>query len=563
MRARPAVLLPLLLGGLAAPASATPLLGEGDASARSCASPAPPGWQLPGFDDTSWSRGPEPAACPLLRVRRRFEVADPSRLVSLTLTVRYQDGFVAWINGLEVARRRYQDGAPLALEPHGGESERVPLPLPAGLLVPGGNLIAVEVHPFRPGRAASVELGLDGGEGARLVRGPYFTRVGEAEAHLAFETDLPSRAEVRFRALGGEGPLAPLDRVVVDEVLSTRHLMRLEGLLPGRAYRYRVSATAPGLSPVVADDDFHTPPDARHPLRLVVTGDTRSGHEVHEQVVRAIAAEDPDLVLMTGDLVATGSDEAEWQRWFDIEAPLLRHVPVCSAIGNHEYWRNADGAPRFARLFEREGATWTSFDLSGVHVVLLDSEAYRDPAQLAWLRRDLAEALTRHPRALLAVTHHGPYSSGLHGDNADAKRDYVPLLEAAGVTLLLSGHDHDYERGQVGGLRYIVSGGGGAELRAPRCGVAGRRRCPPQVKAFFNEHHYLELEVRSHAVRVCPKRPDGTALEACFSVPSSPASPASLAGPANMTAPAVAGQQPSGAAGLQRATARSSWNVSR
>jgi hypothetical protein len=127
--------------------------------------------------------------------------------------------------------------------------------------------------------------------------------------------------------------------------------------------------------------------------------------------------------------------------------------------------------------------------------------------------------VARRPRAIFAVAHHGPWSSAMHGDNPLAIRDYVPLLERAHVTMVLSGHDHDYERGRVGGLDYLVSGGGGAELRAPRCGAPGRRRCPPRVQAFVNEHHYVTLEVLHDRVTVCPKRPDGTPLDPCATVP--------------------------------------------
>src|SRR5262249_48250236 len=161
----------------------------------------------------------------------------------------------------------------------------------------------------------------------------------------------------------------------------------------------------------------------------------------------------------------------------------LASRPVYSAIGNHEYY--GGGLSRFRDLWDRPGApSWWSFDVSGVHVVLLDSEAYADPAQLAWLRADLAEAQMRRPRALVALTHHGPWSSGMHGDHPIAIADYAPMLEAARTAVIFSGHDHDFERGRVGQLNYVVSGGGGAELRSPRCDVPGRRPCPPHRASF-------------------------------------------------------------------------------
>jgi hypothetical protein len=337
--------------------------------------------------------------------------------------------------------------------------------------------------------------------------------VRDGGALVLLDTDVPTRAELSWD--GGR------PRRASDDALATHHELRMSGLRAGRACSYRVTVRDErGSPPVVEEARFHTAPSAAHPFRFVLMGDVRSGHDVHAQLVRAVTAEDPDLVLMTGDLVETGSEEGEWQRYFDIEEPLLRQVPVYSAVGNHDAWRRGEGLRRFLELFPRTPPlAWSSFDVSGIHFVLLDSGSYKDPQQLAWLQADLAEARAHKPRAIFVCAHHGPWSSAVHGDNAVAIRDYVPLLESARVTAFLSGHDHDYERGKVGGLLYLVSGGGGAELRTPRCGVPGKRRCPPRMRAFVNDHHYVSIEVLRDQMRVCPKRPDGTLLEPCPTLP--------------------------------------------
>ncbi len=247
----------------------------------------------------------------------------------------------------------------------------------------------------------------------------------------------------------------------------------------------------------------------------------RSGHDVHADIVSHIRADDPDLAIMTGDLVDMGSDEADWDRYFEIATPLLARVPVHPAPGNHEYARGGRGQDRFRALFGPldpvSAPTWHSFDVAGVHFIALDSNQYRAPAQLEWLKADLARH--KDARAIIAYAHEGAYSSGAHGDNETAKADYAPVLERAGAMLYVGGHDHHYERGRVGKLEYIVSGGGGAELRSQRCGVPGRKACLPRVEAIFNEHHYIVVDVLPGMMRLCAKRPDGTALEACVTRP--------------------------------------------
>ncbi len=108
-------------------------------------------------------------------------------------------------------------------------------------------------------------------------------------------------------------------------------------------------------------------------------------------------------------------------------------------------------------------------ELGAWHVVSLDSNLA--PAahaeQLAWLRADLAA----HPaRCTLAFWHHPVFSSGGHGSVAKM-RDAWRILQDAGAELVLSGHDHDYERfapqdadgrPDPRGLRQFVVGTGGA-----------------------------------------------------------------------------------------------------
>ena len=165
-----------------------------------------------------------------------------------------------------------------------------------------------------------------------------------------------------------------------------------------------------------------------------------------------------------------------------------------------------------------EGA-WHSFDISGVHFVMLDSNNYRHEAQLAWLKQDLAKA--KGARAIFAAVHAGPYSRGLHMGHSYAAEHYVPVLRENGVTLLFSGHDHLYQRGTAEGLNYMVSGGGGAPLYSVRCGKKGKPRCKIKdgMKHVAKEHHYVLITVFPRHVSACPKRVDGTPLEACIRYP--------------------------------------------
>jgi len=152
---------------------------------------------------------------------------------------------------------------------------------------------------------------------------------------------------------------------------------------------------------------------------------------------------------------------------------------------------------------------------------MLDSNAYHKPAQLRWLDRDLADARRRGVRAIFAAVHDGPYSRGSHRGNRFAAKRYAPVMARHGVSMVFSGHDHLYQRGKVNGLRYMVSGGGGAPLYKVSCGVPGRRPCRTDDGMITVEsvHHYAIITVYQRSMQVCAKRADGSTIE-CVKLPT-------------------------------------------
>lgn len=498
-----------------------------------------------------------PACAGTLYLRRRFAPPpglDLAKVSLLTLRIRYSDGVVAYLNGTELVRRRLPvaaltDPSTLAAERGPVEPESYHLPLTAGLLLPEGNVLAVEVHPRAVERCPRVELELTASDGPRVVRGPYIERMIGGTIDLALETNSATTLSLRY---GKGDALSSRDRVVADEPGSqpqTSHRAHLTGLRPGTTYHYQVTLTTPSGGRVeLPTVPLHTPPATGRPLRFVVYGDSRSGHSIHAQLVQTLVAEDPDLILCTGDVVERGTEESDWDRYFAVAAPLIERIPVFLAPGNHEYARRGQGAQRLFQLWDRlfvpqppvgpaqgpppsmlanlrERSTvlgdpvvprgYYSFDVGGVHFIGLDSNQSRSAEQLRWLEADLARATSRKPRGIVVWMHDGPYSAGWHGDNGTLIRDYVPLFERHRVSVVFSGHDHDYERGRRGNINYVVTGGGGAELRPLKCGVPGKRKCKHPPLAFYNDHNYVAVEVLPDALRLCAKRIDGTPLEPC------------------------------------------------
>ncbi len=144
-------------------------------------------------------------------------------------------------------------------------------------------------------------------------------------------------------------------------------------------------------------------------------------------------------------------------------------------VGNHEY--STPGAAGYFDYFgsqagpDRRG--YYSFDYAGWHFLSLNSNVDASPgsAQYTWLTQDLASSGTA--LCTLAYWHHPVFSSGPHGNNPQMVGVF-DLLRASGGDIVLSGHDHLYERFAAqdanatpdpgGGVREFVVGTGGADL---------------------------------------------------------------------------------------------------
>ena len=316
-------------------------------------------------------------------------------------------------------------------------------------------------------------------ESARPVRGPYLQQLSERDVTVVFDTDLPTTGTVEWGKSEKYGESAH------EPIADVHHSLRVSGLRPGTVSHCRVRATDGATTIDAGDAWFHSPP-AHGISRFIVYGDMRSGHEVHAALNRPMATEDPDFALVTGDLVARGSDDADWNRFFEIATDFLRQVAIFPAPGNHDYGLAGRGLALLGGFFRSryqpfDPSYYSSFDISGIHFVALDSNRYATAAQREWFEQDLAQAEARHARAIFVYGHEPPYSMGVHGNNAVCISDYVPIMVRHHVAMFSGGHDHHYERGRVGAFNYLVTGGAGAELRAPRCGVEGAPPCPPSV----------------------------------------------------------------------------------
>jgi hypothetical protein len=241
-----------------------------------------------------------------------------------------------------------------------------------------------------------------------------------------------------------------------------------------------------------------------------------------------MASENPALALLTGDLVYMDGSYAKYQqRFFPYYGDMMRRVPFFPTLGNHDCeTQNAapyltthalpiDGVPLLHR------GRYYSFDWGNVHFVSLDTNAtLTDPASrqtmLEWLDQDL-EKTNRFWK--IVFFHHPPYAKGFYHNNIEAVlgREYiVPVLDRHKVQLVLTGHEHNYQRthpirdgkfSEAGeGTVYVTTGGGGGGLYPVDSSV-------PRLAFVERAHHYMRIEVQGARLTARAIRIDGVEFD--------------------------------------------------
>ncbi len=205
----------------------------------------------------------------------------------------------------------------------------------------------------------------------------------------------------------------------------------------------------------------YVPFDPPPVLHIAVAGDVGDSGARLTATADAVAAVDAttpyDVLLLLGDNVYPNGDPAKLpDTVFTPFAPVLDGgADLLAILGNHDV-RDGNGPLQMDAL--GMPARWWSREYAGGEVLIvgLDSNVVDDRAQLAWLDATLGES---NARWKIVALHHPPYSAGYQGSSLDGRQAFAPLFAKYGVQLVLSGHDHDYQRSvPMDGVTYVVTG---------------------------------------------------------------------------------------------------------
>jgi predicted phosphodiesterase len=231
-------------------------------------------------------------------------------------------------------------------------------------------------------------------------------------------------------------------------------------------------------------------PTGECPLRFAVVGD-RTNAAVpgkYEEAIAEIERLKPDLAITVGDMIQGYTGDTleiirEWKEYKDLIKPLT--MPIYFTPGNHDITQPAV----MAQYRQMIGEPYHSFDVRGVHFVVLDNGRYPTVEdfpreQLEWLRDDLA---AHQDAAYTFVFFHIPYwLETIATGKSDPLHD---LFVERGVDAVFTGHNHEYFSGKFDGVTYIGVGASGGEAEPGLTGL---------------EHHFVWVTVDDKQVSISP-----------------------------------------------------------
>jgi predicted phosphodiesterase len=316
--------------------------------------------------------------------------------------------------------------------------------------------------------------------------------VSETSAQLYFMLEAPAEGVVYYTR---QGDADAQPRWIPFSAEEEAHIITLRGMEPGAAYEVWVGiADEIGVHhpPSFADATWESitvqlPREDEWPIRIGVIGDSGFGEAVTFQLAEEMASHQPDFFIHTGDLVYSAYQEpspaeAFIRKYYQAMRKPLQVGPIYPVFGNHEgyadvFWRDQ---PFYYFAFpplenDRRGEDfvgisgerdWYAFTRGGYQFIFLNSQRFYMSTlrmeQNAWLedRLDEYSSLTT-----IAIFHVPPFTSGHHRDDGiPIQQSWLPLFEESNVAMVLSGHDHNFERLERKGISYIVPGGGSSSL---------------------------------------------------------------------------------------------------
>ena len=314
-----------------------------------------------------------------------------------------------------------------------------------------------------------------------IVSGPYIQNMTETSCDIFWRTDKPSTAWVELAPDDGthfyytERPRT-YDTDLGRAVVGTFHKVSLKGLKPSTSYRYRIYSEE-----VVRQEPYHvdyggiaasnvysaeppaftTPSADKESIEFLVLNDIHEKNDVLTDLLADVKSDNTDFVLFNGDMVNfMDSEDQLFNGFIDTSVKCFAsEIPFVMARGNHET-RGAI-AKDYMRYFPTPtGKPYYSFRSGPCYFIILDAGEDKPDSDIEYsgtsffddYRRDQAQWLSETIESddfknspFRIVVMHVPMAGGEWHGQINAKERFLPILNNAGIDLMLCGHMHAYD----------------------------------------------------------------------------------------------------------------------
>lgn len=244
--------------------------------------------------------------------------------------------------------------------------------------------------------------------------------------------------------------------------------------------------------------------------KVGVIGNTLNGRSITCGLFQSIKDHKPDLLVHLGNMIINSSSLKDWQRYYDCAS---MSIPALISMGNSDL---IQGTTRPIYISDQQSTenfpfSWFATTIAATRWIVLNSNESEEE-QVRWLEHELSHSQSQKATFRIVLIHMPPFS--IHaaamlendddGNSVIANKDslmfgvdrLVPIFERFKVSLVLSAHQSNYQRGFKNGVHYLISGGGGNHLDDEK-GFDHKVYTKTIVK-----HHYMIMDINEDEITV-------------------------------------------------------------
>ncbi|MFO8018082.1 MAG: metallophosphoesterase family protein [Promethearchaeia archaeon] len=334
--------------------------------------------------------------------------------------------------------------------------------------------------------------------------GPWVSWSGnpDEQVYISWETEEKTSGILKYGIDEGD-----LNQSVTESEKTNIHHVNLTGLSADTTYYYEVEIDGK----VFGKGKFRTAPSSQKDFTFGLYSDTQQnfgpGH--HFRVGNALKDKKYAFIVNVGDIVQDGGKKEHYNNFFKIGSEYLDTIPFIPVIGNHDQ-RNVTLFTEYFinQVNKSQYHFYYSFNWSNVHFCFphfaYGSESEMTDAQLNWLKKDLSRS---QDKAFRIVMFHCPIKgASFFGPNEVLIEKVQPILLEYNVTATVHGHEHHFERGNIKGMTYFISGGGGGALDV------GLRPLP-ETEVLTESPNFTEVHVTENEINFKTMTLEGSVID--------------------------------------------------